>query len=51
MFLIAARNVDVNLFSLHALYGNRLTRCYLGASRPETERKADLVTLLTTRMT
>ncbi len=25
--------VNVNLFSLHALYANRLTRCYLGASR------------------
>jgi hypothetical protein len=29
---LAAWRVDVNLFSLHALYGNRLTRCYLGAS-------------------
>jgi hypothetical protein len=27
--------VDVNLFSLHSVYGNRLTRCYLGASRAE----------------
>jgi hypothetical protein len=26
--------VNVNLFSLHALYANRLARCYLGASRP-----------------
>jgi GNAT superfamily N-acetyltransferase len=25
--------VDVNLFSLHMTYANRLTRCYLGASR------------------
>jgi hypothetical protein len=24
---------DINVFSLHALYANRLTRCYLGASR------------------
>jgi hypothetical protein len=26
--------VDVDLFSLHAMYANRLIRCYLGASRP-----------------
>ena len=25
--------IDVNLFSLHAMYANRLTRAYLGASR------------------
>ncbi|MFO0953817.1 MAG: hypothetical protein U0835_22210 [Isosphaeraceae bacterium] len=25
--------IDVNLFSLNAMYANRLTRCYLGASR------------------
>lgn len=31
---LAARFVDVNLFSLHAMYVNRLVRCYLGASRP-----------------
>ena len=31
---LAMWRVDVNLFSLHALYGNRLVRCYLGASRP-----------------
>lgn len=28
-----ARQVDVNLFSLHEMYANRLVRCYLGASR------------------
>lgn len=28
----AAWRIDVNLFSLHALYGNRLVRAYLGAS-------------------
>ncbi len=28
--------VSVNLFSLHALYANRLIRCYLGASRPKS---------------
>ncbi len=32
-FLLARRLIDVNLFSLHAMYSNRLTRAYLGASR------------------
>ena len=32
---LARKFVDVNLFSLHAMYANRLIRCYLGASRPE----------------
>jgi hypothetical protein len=27
--------LNVNLFSLHAFYANRLVRCYLGASRPD----------------
>ncbi|HEY2157728.1 MAG TPA: patatin-like phospholipase family protein, partial [Isosphaeraceae bacterium] len=27
------RKTEVNLFSLNAMYANRLTRCYLGASR------------------
>ncbi len=27
--------VDLNLFSMHLLYRNRLVRCYLGASRPQ----------------
>jgi hypothetical protein len=33
--------VDVNLFSLNAMYANRLVRCYLGASRmmPRWERR------------
>ncbi|MBI1323527.1 hypothetical protein GC170_10125 [bacterium] len=26
------KNIPMNLFSLHSLYGNRLTRCYLAAS-------------------
>jgi len=30
-----AWRVDINEFSLHAFYRNRLTRCYLGASRPQ----------------
>jgi hypothetical protein len=29
------KRVDVNLFSLNAMYANRLIRCYLGASRPK----------------
>jgi hypothetical protein len=31
--LILAWRVDINLFSLYNFYRNRLTRCYLGASR------------------
>jgi hypothetical protein len=34
--------LDINLFSLHALFRNRLTRCYLGAARmplPENRRR------------
>ena len=34
--VLAAWRVDVNLFSLHSLYGNRLVRAYLGASRKRT---------------
>jgi Patatin-like phospholipase len=30
---IASKNVNINRFSLHAVYRNRLVRCYLGASR------------------
>ena len=30
--------LSVNHFSLHMLYANRLTRCYLGASRPKSDR-------------
>lgn len=30
--LVLARRVDINKFSLHTMYTNRLTRCYLGAS-------------------
>lgn len=33
VLLLFGRLVDVNKFSLHALYMNRLVRCYLGASR------------------
>lgn len=33
IFLIFAWRLDVNLFSIHYFYRNRLTRCYLGAGR------------------
>jgi GNAT superfamily N-acetyltransferase len=33
--------VGVNTFSLHWIYGNRLVRCYLGASRPKEEERTD----------
>ena len=36
---IASRNVNINRFSLHAVYRNRLVRAFLGASRPK--RNAD----------
>jgi len=32
-FLILSWRLDVNLFSIHHFYRNRLTRCYLGAGR------------------
>lgn len=32
-FFILAWRLDVNLFSIHHFYRNRLTRCYLGAGR------------------
>jgi len=32
--LAFAWRVDINEFSMHAFYRNRLTRCYLGASNP-----------------
>jgi hypothetical protein len=41
---LGARRVDVNAFSLHGLYGNRLVRAYLGASRVPAGRVADPVT-------
>jgi len=33
--LLLSRRVDVNDFSLHHFYRNRLVRCYLGASNPQ----------------
>lgn len=32
-FMVLAWRLDVNLFSIHYFYRNRLARCYLGASR------------------
>jgi hypothetical protein len=32
--MLLSATVDVNLFSFHMFYRNRLVRCYLGASRP-----------------
>lgn len=33
LFLLFGWRIDINLFSLHNFYRNRLSRCYLGASR------------------
>ena len=38
------RIINLNIFSLHGGYRNRLIRGFLGASRPEGERKPDLFT-------
>jgi hypothetical protein len=37
--LLAARLMNLNIFSLHAGYRSRLIRAFLGASRPDNERK------------
>ena len=34
---ILCHTVDINLFSFHMFYRNRLVRCYLGASNPKRE--------------
>lgn len=36
---LMARFININRFSLHAMYRNRLIRAYLGASRARTERE------------
>jgi hypothetical protein len=41
VWLFASWCVDVNVFSMHGTYGNRLVRCYLGASRVKEEKKTD----------
>lgn len=35
--LLLSWRVDINLFSMHMMYRNRLTRCYLGASNPDRQ--------------
>ena len=35
LYAFLAWRVDINLFSFHGYYRNRLTRCYLGAARAE----------------
>jgi hypothetical protein len=40
--IIIAKRIDINKFSLHSLYCNRLIRAYLGASNPN--RKPNLFT-------
>jgi hypothetical protein len=42
--LVLAWRVDVNEFSMHHFYKNRLARCYLGASRPPGARHANRFT-------
>jgi hypothetical protein len=37
--MLLSRVINLNLFSLHAGYRNRLIRAFLGASRPDHERK------------
>ncbi|HEX8649222.1 MAG TPA: patatin-like phospholipase family protein [Pyrinomonadaceae bacterium] len=37
--MLLARLINLNLFSLHGGYRNRLIRAFLGASRPDGERK------------
>jgi hypothetical protein len=38
---VGSRCIDVNVFSLHGTYGNRLVRCYLGASRVKAAGQTD----------
>ena len=37
--LIVSRRIGVNTFSLHSMYGNRLVRAYLAASRKDAVRR------------
>lgn len=37
--MLLSRAINLNLFSLHAGYRNRLIRAFLGASRPDHERR------------
>ena len=42
--ILLAYRLDVNEFSIHLLYRNRLVRCYLGATRPPAERHPQVFT-------
>jgi hypothetical protein len=42
--VLMALRIDINIFSMNLLYRNRLVRCYLGASRPHGERRANRFT-------
>jgi hypothetical protein len=42
--VVMAYRIDVNIFSMNLLYRNRLVRCYLGASRPGGQRRANRFT-------
>ncbi len=42
--VLMAYRVDINIFSMNLLYRNRLVRCYLGASRPDGERRPNRFT-------
>ncbi len=44
ILLTAGWSVDINKFSMHAMYRERLIRAYLGASRERGERKPNLFT-------
>jgi len=37
--LVMSTCINVNKFSLHSMYRNRLIRAYMGASRPQSERR------------
>jgi hypothetical protein len=43
--LLLSMTVDVNLFSFHMFYRNRLVRCYLGATRPRHRRALPFIGL------
>ncbi len=43
LFLYAmSKRIDINVFSFHAFYANRLTRCFLGATRLDRRRPNSL---------
>jgi hypothetical protein len=42
--LVMSYFININKYSLHSMYRNRLIRAYLGASRPDHERRPNLFT-------